>query len=87
MTWSTNTTTVNFVVDEEVLGVGGFCEVFKATSDTHEFADSIWVVKKYLPEAITVIGKTNQTVEEQLVKKLKEAHAGQKPCRAASEET
>jgi hypothetical protein len=37
-------------VDEEVLGVGGFHKVFKATSNTHEFADSTWVVKKYLSE-------------------------------------
>ena len=63
MTWSTNSTTVNFVVDEEVLAAGGFREVFKATSDAREFADSTWVIKKYLPEAVTIIGKTNQTVE------------------------
>ena len=62
MTWSTNSTTVNFVVDEEVLAAGGFREVFKATSDAREFADSTWVIKKYLPEAVTIIGKTNETV-------------------------
>ena len=72
MTWS-NGTTVNFVVDEKVLGAGGFREVFKATSDAHEFADSIWVVKKYLPEAITIIGKTNQTVMEH-TKKVVQMH-------------
>ena len=62
MAWSANGRTVNFVVDEKVLGAGGFREVFKATSDGNEFADSTWVVKRYLPEAITIIGKTNQTV-------------------------
>ena len=72
MTWS-NGTTVNFIVDEKVLGAGGFREVFKATSDAHEFADSIWVVKKYLPEAITIIGKTNQTVMEH-TKKVVQMH-------------
>ena len=72
MTWS-NGTTVNFVVDEKVLGAGGFREVFKATSDAHEFADSIWAVKKYLPEAITIIGKTNQTVMEH-TKKVVQMH-------------
>lgn len=64
MTWSTNPMTVEFVVEEEVLGMGGFREVFKATSSTKGFTESTWVVKKYLPEAISVIEKTKQSIED-----------------------
>ena len=73
MTWSTSGRTVNFVVDKKVLGAGGFREVFKATSDAHGFADSAWVVKRYLPEAITIIGKTNQSVMDH-TKKVVQMH-------------
>ena len=73
MTWS-NGTSVNFVVDEKVLGAGGFREVFKATSDTHEFADSIWVVKEVFARSHhNNIGKTNQTVMEH-TKKVVQMH-------------
>ena len=73
MTWSTNCRTLFFIVDEQVLAANGFREVFKATSDAREFADSTWVIKKYLPEAVTIIGKTNQTVEEH-TKKVVQMH-------------
>jgi hypothetical protein len=45
-------------VEEDVLGVGAFREVFKATvakSSNAEFSDETWVIKKYLPGALTVI--------------------------------
>jgi hypothetical protein len=58
MTWTTKPITVEFVVEEDVLGVGGFRQVFKTTvakSSNAEFSDTTRVIKKYLPGALTVI--------------------------------
>lgn len=73
MTWSGKARSVEFVLEKDVLGTGGFREVFKATSKTPGFADIVWVVKKYLPEALTIIQATNQSVEEQ-TKKVIQMH-------------
>ena len=74
MTWTTKPITVEFVVEEDVLG--GFWEVFKTTvakSSNADFSDTTWVIKKYLPEALTVIDITKQTVEEH-TKKVVQMH-------------
>ena len=64
MTWTAKPRSVEFVIEKEVLGSGGFREVFKATSSTQGFTDITWVVKNYLPEALSIIEKTKQSVEE-----------------------
>jgi hypothetical protein len=74
MTWTTKPITVEFVVEEDVLGVGGFREVFKATvAKSSNDTDTTWVIKKYLPGALTVIDITKQTVEEH-TKKVVQMH-------------
>ncbi|CAB3977533.1 Hypothetical predicted protein [Paramuricea clavata] len=74
MTWTTKPIKEEFVVEEDVFGVGGFREIFKATvanSSTAEFSDTTRVIKKYLPGALTVIDITKQTVEEHTKKWFK----------------
>ena len=49
MTWTTKPITVEFVVEKDAFGVGGFWEVFKATvakSSNAEFSDVTWVIMR-----------------------------------------
>lgn len=64
MTWSSNPSAVDFVIEKEPFGVGGFRKAFRATSSTKEFCRSKWVVKRYLTKAIEDISLTSQTVEQ-----------------------
>ena len=50
MAWNVVPTTVEFVVEEEPLGVGAFHKACKATTSHPQFAYSTWVVKHYLRE-------------------------------------
>lgn len=64
MTWSKVAKTVEFIVEKQPLGQGGFRNAYNATSRDEEFKNSNWVIKKYLPEAVATIQATNQTVED-----------------------
>jgi hypothetical protein len=64
MAWSRNSSTVEFSIEKEPFGTGGFREAFKARSKTREFANVTWVVKKYLKSAEDTIAETDQTVEQ-----------------------
>lgn len=68
MTWSSKPTSVKFCIEKDLLGQGGFREVYKATSSTPGFSDTVWVVKKYLLEALAIIKSTKQTIEEHTMK-------------------
>jgi hypothetical protein len=63
MAWNKIPTTVEFVVDEQELGSGGFRTAFKATTQHPMYANTTWVVKRYLPEAKVLIQETNQNIE------------------------
>ncbi len=62
--WSKIHTEVEFVEEKQPFGSGGFRKAFKATSRHKDFAGRIWVIKRYLPEALKCIADTGQTVED-----------------------
>ena len=68
MVWSRKPTTVEFLIDKEPIGEGGFREAFKATSKPQGFQGRDWVLKKYLQSAENTIAETNQTVEQHTMK-------------------
>ena len=63
MAWNVVPTTVEFVVEEEPLGVGAFREAHKATTKHPQFVYSTWVVKYYIPKAQKEIEEANQSLE------------------------
>lgn len=73
MVWSSKPTNVDFIIDTEPFGIGGFRKALKATSSDREFNKSTWVVKRYLPKAISDIIALGQTVEQQS-KKVVQMH-------------
>ncbi len=52
MTWSKVPQTVEFLVEANPLGQGGFRSVYKTTTHHAEFKKCSWVIKKYLPDAV-----------------------------------
>ena len=66
MTWCGTPITVEFKVEKEPLGTGGFREAYKATSISSVFGNKNqeWVVKKYLAGAKETIEMTNQTIAQ-----------------------
>ena len=65
MTWCGTRITVDFKVEKEPLGSGGFRKAYRARSVSSIFGDNReWVVKTYLPEAKEIIAITNQTITQ-----------------------
>jgi hypothetical protein len=64
MTWSKVPQTVQFLVEVNPLGQGGFRSAYKATTRHAEFKKCSWVIKKYLPEAAATIEATNHSLED-----------------------
>ena len=64
LAWSKIHTEVEFLVEKQPLGSGGFRKAFKATSRHKDFAGTSWVIKHYLPQALKCIADTGQTVED-----------------------
>ena len=73
MVWSERPTLVEFVIEPEPFGTGGFREAFKATSRDKSFDGCTWVIKKHLSKAIRDIEITGQTVLEH-TKKVVQMH-------------
>ena len=73
MAWSGSPTTVEFAVEKEAFGEGGFRKAFKATSTTPGFRDRQWVVKRYIQASFNIINAINQTIE-QPTKKVIQMH-------------
>ena len=73
MTWSRTPSNIEFTIDEEPFGVGGFRKAFKAKSLEKEFTSNTWVVKKYMAKAVEDITTTGQTVEQH-TKKVVQMH-------------
>ncbi len=64
MAWSIAPIYVQFVVEKDPVGTGGFRKAFKATTTSKDIGSGVWVVKEYLKEAEEVIRLTNQTTEQ-----------------------
>ncbi|CAB4026843.1 transient receptor potential cation channel subfamily M member 6-like [Paramuricea clavata] len=64
MTWSKVAQTVEFLVEANPLGQGGFRSAYKATTHNAEFKKCSWVIKKYLPDAVETIQATNHSLED-----------------------
>ena len=66
MAWSKITRNIEFVVEEQPIGQGGFRVAYKATCATlcPDFSGKSWVVKKFLPETLDTLKALNQTPEE-----------------------
>ena len=64
MAWTGRPTTVEFSIESEPFGTGGFRKAFKATSNDRGFQGSTWVVKRYLEKASGDIIAIGQTLEE-----------------------
>ena len=72
MAWSGKATPVEFNIEREPFGTGGFRKVFKA-SGTGEFKGSTWVVKRYLENAKKDILELGQSLEDH-TKKVVQMH-------------
>ena len=64
MAWTGRPTTVEFSIEPEPFGTGGFCNAFKATSNDRGFQGSTWVVKRYLDKASKDILAIGQILEK-----------------------
>ena len=73
MSWSGNPEEVEFTIEKEPFGIGGFRKAFQATSKTTGFQNCKWVVKKYLPAAVENIEAIKQTLEQH-TKKVVQMH-------------
>ena len=73
MSWSSAPQIVDFIIDKEPFGKGGFRKAFKATSRDKNFSHKTWVVKRYLPKSLEDIKATGQT-PEQHTKKVVQMH-------------
>ena len=73
MLWPTCGERADFSMAKNPFASGGFREAYKASSNSIRFKGNEWVVKKYLPETLTVIGEINETVESH-TKKVVQMH-------------
>lgn len=64
MVWSTVDIPVEFQISKDLLGQGGFRKAYRAKSNTREFSNTEWVVKKYKTNALKEIENITQTAEQ-----------------------
>ena len=64
VSWSSTPQIVDFTIDQEPFGTGGFRKAFKATSLERNYWNTTWVVKRYLPKSLEEIKATGQTPEQ-----------------------
>ena len=75
ISWSLLPQKMEFVIEKDVLGKGGFREAFKARSSSTGFSGVTWVVKRYLPRVCKeIVNDLNQTMEQH-TKKVVQMHA------------
>ena len=72
--WSLLPQKVMFVIEEDVLGSGGFRQAFKARSSSTTFNTSICVEKKYLPETVKEITEDIKITIEEHTRKVVQMH-------------
>lgn len=73
MVWTGTPTTVEFSIESEPFGTGGFRKAFEATSNDRGIQGSTWVVKRYLEKASEDIIAIGQTLDEH-TKKVVQMH-------------
>ena len=73
MSWSRIPLSIEFSIHKEPFGRGGFREAYKATSKAKGFESTTWVIEKYLPQSVSDIQATGQTVEQH-TKKVVQMH-------------
>ena len=73
MIWSTLPDRVEFSIDSEAFGDGGFRQAFKATSSTSN-VEGRWVIKRYLPNTSDIIQHLGQSTETH-TRKVVQMHA------------
>ena len=54
LSWSRPPVTVEFNEEKEPFAHGGFCNAYKAITKHPQFKGTTWVIKRYLPNAVTV---------------------------------
>ncbi len=66
MMWSTISKPVEFNISKDLLGEVAFqrAYMYKAHANDKELCAFIWVVKKYMTNALDVISETKQSVEK-----------------------
>ena len=64
LSWCKIPQSVEFHIEREAIGTGGFRKAFKATTKHPNFSSHAWVVKYYLPKALECIIATGQTVDD-----------------------
>ena len=75
MVWSTVDIPVEFQISKDLLGQGGFRKAYRAKSNTQEFLNAEWVVKRYKTSAlIKEIEAMNQSVEQHTRKVVQMHH-------------
>ena len=73
--WSLLPQRVEFLIEKDVLGSGGFRQAFKARSSSTNFNNATWVVKKYLPSAVKESTEDIKITIEEHTKKVVQMHA------------
>jgi hypothetical protein len=64
MTWSKLPIAVEFIIASEVLGEVEFRKAYKATSNTKEFSNAEWVMKRCKENSLEETINTQQTIED-----------------------
>ena len=64
LSWCKIPQSVEFHIEREAIGTGGFRKAFKATTKHPNFSSHAWVVKYYLSTALECIIQTGQTVDD-----------------------
>ena len=72
--WSTVDIPVEFQISKDLLGQGGFRKAYRAKSNTQQFSNAEWVVKKYKTIVLKEIEAINQTVEQHTRKVVQTYH-------------
>ncbi len=62
--WCKIPQSVEFHIEREAIGTGGFWKAFKARTKHPNFSSQAWVAKYYLPTALECIKQTGQTVDD-----------------------
>ena len=73
MVWSNVDIPVEFQISKDLLGQGGFRKAYRTESNTQEFSNAEWVVKKYKKSVLKEIEAINQTVKQH-TRKLVQMH-------------
>jgi hypothetical protein len=69
MVWSPPVS-VHFTIEKEKFAEGGFRAAYKATSKSPNFEGKTYIVKRFLPKTVELIGAVNETQEDHARKSI-----------------